>query len=182
MPEQIIGQILSILGMILTILSFQMKTKKQILMLQTVGTCFFLVSFFLLGSLSAVYLNVVFLVRNVVFYFEDKLKWVRGKACLFVLLIAVIVAGAFGMRTAWDVLPMIGALFGTVAAGMKNENTFRLLKLGDSPCWLIYNFSVPSVGGIVCEMFNIVSIIVGIVRYRKNGLFTVTKGEETQND
>ena len=168
MTEEIIGQIFSIIGMALTVVSFQMKTKKQILVMQSVGSAFFLISYILLGSWAAVCLNVVFLIRNIVFYFNDK-KWASRGIWLYFILALVIAAGALGFKTYLDIIPIVGAIFGTVAAYMKRENMFRLLKLGDSPCWLIYNISLPSVGGIICEIINIISILVGLIRYRKDG-------------
>lgn len=157
--------------MALTVLSFQMKTKKQILLMQTAGSAFFLASFILLASWAAVYLNIVFLIRNIVFYFKDK-KWASHIIWLFVILLLVIAAGALGFRSYWDIIPIVGSVFGTLAAYMKRENLFRLFKLGDSPCWLIYNLSIPSIGGSICEIINIISISVGLIRYRKNGIFT----------
>ena len=165
-----LGQIASIIGMGLTILSFQMKTRKQIIMLQTIGSAFFLLSYLLLESWAAVYLNIVFLIRNTVFYFSKDQKWAQHKAWLVVLLCAVIAAGFVGFRSWLDLLPIVGSIFGTVAMYMKKENMLRLLKLGDSPCWLIYNCTVPSVGGIICEVLNMASIVVGLVRYKKDGI------------
>ena len=169
MFEQVAGQTLSIIGMILTVLSFQLKSKKHILVMQTAGSAFFLASFILLKSLSAVYLNVVFLIRNIIFYFRADKKWARHKIWLYALLLAVTTAGFLGYRSVWDILPIIGSIFGTVAAYMDNENMFRMLKLGDSPCWFIYNLSIPSLGGVICETINIASIILGLIRFRKDG-------------
>lgn len=170
MPEQIIGQITSIIGMILTIISFQMKTRNQIILLQTAGSAFYLVSFLFLGKWAPVCLNVVFLFRNFLCYFRKDKAWAQSIVWLYVLLAAVIAAGTLGFHSWWDLFPIIGSVFGTIAMYMKNENMLRLLKLGDSPCWLIYNFTVPSVGGVIGEVFNITSIIVGLIRYKKDGL------------
>ena len=167
-----LGQVLSMIGMVLTIVSFQMKTRKQIILIQTAGSVFFLLSYLLLGSWSAVYLNVVFLIRNIVFYFRKEKSWAQHKAWLIGLLCAVVIAGTVGFRSWLDILPIIGSVFGTVAMYMKSENMLRLFKLGDSPCWLIYNCTVPSAGGVICEVFNIISIVVGLIRYRKDGLIT----------
>ena len=163
----ILGQIISVIGMVLTILSFQMKTRKQILVMQTVGSSFFLLSYLMLGSWTGVCLNGVFLVRNIVFYFGKDKAWARSKLWLPVLLVAAVAAGAVGYHSWLDILPIIGSIFGTFALYMTDENMLRLLKLGDSPCWLIYNCTVPSTGGIICEVFNIISIIVGLIRYKK---------------
>ena len=166
-----LAQILSIIGMVLTIVSFQMKTRNQIILFQTAGSAFYLVSFLLLGKWAPVCLNVVFLLRNFLCYFKTDKKWAQHKIWLPVLLASVIVAGMIGFGSWWDLLPVIGSVFGTVAMYMKNENMLRLLKLGDSPCWLIYNCTVPSVGGIIGEIFNITSIIIGLIRYKKDGVF-----------
>ncbi len=169
-----LGQIISILAMAVTIVSFQMKTKKQILILQTTGSTLFLISFILLESWAAACLNVVFLIRNIVFYFSVDKKWAQHKVWLYILLVAVIAAGAVGYQSWLDLIPIVGSIFGTLATYMKKENLFRLFKLGDSPCWLIYNATVPSVGGVICEVFNIISIIVGLIRYKNY------KGENKQ--
>ena len=170
--EEIIGQILSILGMALTVVSFQFKTKKQILAIQAIGSSFFLASYLLLGSWAAVCLNVVFILRSVVFCFKNEKKWASHKIWLYILLALVIIAGALGFKTYLDILPIVGGIFGTVASSLKSENMFRVIKLGDSPCWLIYNAILPSIGGIICETINIVSILVGLIRYRKDGFVT----------
>ena len=97
------------------------------------------------------------------------MKWTKSKVWPYLLIALVIIAGSIGVKTYLDILPVVGSIFGTLAASFKNENMFRLFKLGDSPCWLVYNASIPSLGGTVCEVFNLISIIVGLIRYRKNG-------------
>ena len=167
-----LGQITSMIGMILTIASFQMKTRKQIIIFQTVGSAFFLISYFLLGSRTAVYLNMIYLTRNFVFYFRKDYKWARHKSWIVIFLVAVVIAGVVGFRSWMDILPIFGAVFATIAMYMQSENMLRLWNILASPCWLIYNISVPSTGGVICEIFNMISIIVGLIRYKKDGVFT----------
>ena len=169
MAPETIGQILSILGMIATVASFQLKTRKQILVMQSVGSSLFLLSYLMLNTLTGVYINIVFLTRNVIFFFKKDKKWAQSILWLPTMLLAAIVAGALGYQTPWDLLPIIGALVGTVSMYMTNENMLRLLKLGESPCWLIYNCSIPNIGGIICEVCSLTSLVVGLIRYRKMG-------------
>ena len=100
-----LGQIISILAMAVTIVSFQMKTRKQILLFQTAGSTLFLISFILLGSWAAACLNVVFIIRNIVFYFSVDKKWAQHQIWLYILLAAVIAAGALGYHTWLDLIP-----------------------------------------------------------------------------
>jgi len=38
-----------------------------------------------------------------------------------------------------------------------------------SPAWIVHNIFNFSLGGILCESFNMVSSVVALVRYRKEG-------------
>ena len=167
----VIGQWTSVIGMLLTVLSFQMKTRKQIIIFQTLGSTFFLASYFLLGSWTGVYMNIVYLSRNIVFYCSKEKAWAQKKSWLYIFLGASALAGLLGYQSIIDVLPICGAVFATTAMYMQNENKLRLLNLAASPCWLIYNINLSSSGGVICEVFNIVSIIVGLIRYRECSLF-----------
>ena len=169
MPPATIGQFISIFGMVLTVLSFQLKTRKQILLFQTLGSSLWLLSYLLLGTWAGVYINAVFLIRNIIFYFRKDKKWAQSILWLPIMIVASIGAGALGYRVPWDLLPVAGAVIGTVSMYMSNENMLRVLKLGESPCWLVYNCSIPSVGGIICELCSLTSLIVGLIRYRKMG-------------
>lgn len=169
MKPETLGQIVSIAGMGLTVLSFQLKTRKQILLFQSLGSSLWLLSYLLLGTWAGVYINAVFLVRNVIFYFRKDKKWAQSILWLPIMVVASIGAGALGYQTPWDLLPIVGAVVGTFSMYMSNENMLRLLKLGESPCWLVYNCSIPLIGGIVCELCSLTSIVVGLIRYRKMG-------------
>lgn len=68
-PERIIGWILSIIGMAVTVFSFQAKNKKGLLILQTVGSSFYLLSYIFLGAGIAAILNCIYLIRNLLYAF-----------------------------------------------------------------------------------------------------------------
>lgn len=179
--KEIVGQVTSIIGMILTIASFQMKTRKRIIIFQTAGSSFFLMSYFLLGSWTGVYMNIVYLSRNVVFYYRKDKEWAKSRWWLVVFLAGAILAGVLGFSSTIDILPIFGAIFATVAMYMPHENMLRVLNLLASPCWLVYNINLPSTGGIICEAFNMVSVVIGLFRYRKDGIFCQKKETETQD-
>ena len=90
-------------------------------MMQTAGSAFFMASYILFASWTAVCLNIVFLIRNIVFYFKDK-KWASHGIWLYLILALVVVAGSLGFKTYFDIIPIIGSIFGTVAAYMANRN------------------------------------------------------------
>ncbi len=51
-----------------------------------------------------------------------------------------------------------------------NRKAIRTVRLfAVTPAWLAYNITVFSLDGIICEGFNIISIIISFIRYGKNG-------------
>ena len=74
MEKVIIGQALGIAATLITFASYQFNTKRVLLIIQTAATLCTCLSFLFLGASTGFALNIVCLVRNVVFYFENG-KW-----------------------------------------------------------------------------------------------------------
>ena len=69
----------------------------------------------------------------------------------------------------WNLLPVIGSFFGTFAITRSNANSLRAWKSLDSVSWLVFNLRIGlgALGGILGEIFNLVSIGVAIWRFKK---------------
>ena len=177
MTNEQIGMILSIGGMIVTILSFQAKRKTGLLIMQTVGTVLYLSSYVFSDGGIAVILNVIYVARNFLFmYLKDGSVKARKITCIA---LCTCYALSYGVYTAvagkpldanlWNLLPIIGAFFGTIALVQSNVNRLRTWKYGDSVSWLAFNarIGLGALGGIIGEVLNIISLTVGIIRHKK---------------
>ena len=71
-------QLIGLFGLAMAMLSYQMKTQKQIVMIQIISWSFFTVHFYLLGAYTGALLNLIGAIRSVVFANKDK-KWGRSK-------------------------------------------------------------------------------------------------------
>ena len=71
MENLVIGQCLGILATVITFVSYQVNTKSTLLIIQTIATLCTCLSFLFLGAGTGFALNVVCIVRNVIFYFQD---------------------------------------------------------------------------------------------------------------
>ena len=177
MNSEIIGMILSLIGMAITIVSFQARKKAMLLLLQSIGSAFYLVSYIFSGGGIAIFLNVIYLTRNFLYTRIDSCsKKVRYGVCAGLCSAYVITYGIFtaisgtqGMENLWNLLPIIGSIFGTVAALQVDMIRLRLLKVGDSLSWLAYNgyIGLGALGGILGEILNQISIWVAIAREKK---------------
>ena len=173
-PIEIIAQAFGIIGMLMSILSYQQKGKARILTFQLLGSVLFVVNFFLLGAFSGAILNFVAIVRALIFIYEDKVRadhpaWTIGLTATYVLSY-VSVFTVFGkeptaINLIVEVLPVIAMTVTTIAFRHKEDKILRRVAFISSPLWLTYNVVCFSVGAIICETISIFSIIIGILRF-----------------
>lgn len=164
--RQLLGQALGILATVITGISYQMNTKRSLLLVQTAATACTCLAYLFLGAASGFALNVVCIIRNVVFYFQKG----SGKGHTvpaFVLAAAMVVLGALSWQGAVSLLIIIALAANTIFLSFGDPQLLRKSILGTSSLVLAYNIFVFSLGGIANESLAILSSIVGIIRYRK---------------
>ena len=166
-PTQlIIGQVLGIAATIITGISYQMNSKRSLLLVQTIATLCTCLAYLFLGAASGFALNIVCIVRNVVFYFQKN----TGKGPLLtasLLALCMVVIGAFSWQGPVSLLIIVALAANTVFLSFGNPQLLRKSILGTSTMVLLYNVFVFSLGGIANEALAIISSIVGIIRFRK---------------
>lgn len=170
----VFAQFLSILGLSAQVGSFQQKKKGTIIIWQLFASLLFAIHFFMIGAFTGALLNSVNILRCVVFSFKGLNKNRKniyiGIFC--VLYVAVYLATFLVFKTDFNVknalieiLPTIGMCFVVVSYGMTSAKIIRIFGGINSPLWLIYNIFHVSIGGILCEVLCMISIVVGIFRH-----------------
>ena len=166
MINQPVGQILGIISAILTLLCYQMKVKKKIMLFQTIATAFTCISFLFLGAISGFALNIVCLVRNGVFSIVDtKKQYSRWLGALFSVI--MVVFGVISYQYWFSLLITVALVGNSIFISLDSPQTLRKSILFTSSLVLIYNAIVFSIGGMVNEGVSIVSSAIGLWRYRK---------------
>ena len=164
MTEYIIAQIAGVLGIVFSLLSFQMKERKKYMLCQIIAIVLFIIQLLLLGAITGGVLDIISLIRTVIFMFNNK-KWASSPVWLFAFILAMIAVGVFTWQDLWSILPIIGSILSTVAQWMRKTKHIRAISLAVGPCWLIYNLVHGAYSGALNEVFAMTSIIIGIIRY-----------------
>lgn len=172
----IIAQVVGIVAMFFCTFAFQQKNAKSIIAWQMIGMLLFTVNFMMLGEYLAAILNFTGFIRALLFLKKDKLHtdslgwfWVFLAAYLGAYALTFTVFGT--EPTAPNFLlqccPVLGMVF--VHLGLRHEDTkkLRILCMLGSISWLIFNVIAVAIGAILCETFNIISILIAMVRFRK---------------
>ena len=161
----LIGHALGFVSVALFFYSYQRTKKSKIVIIQTVATALSCIQYLLIGALSGFALNIVCIIRNFVFYYRDKNKRTDLTApILFAVGMAVV--SFFSWEGIHSLLITAGLVFNTVCMGVFNAKTFRKTILISSSLILIYNIFASSYSGILSESISLISVIIGIIRYR----------------
>ena len=175
MKPETIAMIISIMAMIVTTASFQFTKKSQLLLVQTIGSILYLVSYIFASGGMAIYLNILFIIRNFV---STKTIGNRRASnitavilCFLIIMIYIlfiIMSKISTMVALWNALPVMGSIFGTIGLTRENPKHIRLWKIGDSVPWLCFNLhlGIAAMGGVVGEVINLSSITISLLRLK----------------
>ncbi len=167
-PIQLIGYA----GTLCALISYQCGKNKNYFLFQTGCAVAFAVQFALLGSYAGMLLNIFSILRGVIFALGEKCR----KKGYFVLIEACFAFSCIMSCLAFDEKPWIALMLftaqggGTIAMWTRNGKIIRIAQLClISPMWIVNNIYYFSVGGILCEVFNMISVIISFIRFGKSG-------------
>ena len=164
---QIWGQITSIVAMIAIILSFQCKSNRKLAFVYGTGATLFATSYFLLGQPSAALYNII----SVIFSMMCQKDSLKTKLSFGIVVALFIIATYFTYENWWSLVLMSAVIVTAYTMMFKNGTFIRYIRFFYiCPIWLINNTIMCfSIGGLVCEIITMTSIIVSFIRFRKTG-------------
>lgn len=170
---EIIAQIFGIFGLILSALSYQEKNNKKFFIEQGLAGLMFFINFLLVGAISAALFNITNLVRGALFSRKEKKKWQLSMiiaiytAC-FIFSLSLIIGNPFQIFL--SSLTYITLQMMTVLMWLGNGKHIRVGQFfASSPSWIIHNIFNFSLGGILCEVFTMSSVVISFIRFGKDG-------------
>ena len=171
---EIIAQIIGMFGMIANFLSFQQKKQKGVVAFQFFAALLFAINFFMIKAYVGALLNIVGVIRALVFVNREKLKadhpvwlifFVVAFSSTYPLVFTVFKKEPSLRNFIIELLPVVAMILSTVSFRLTKAKDIRRFGLFSSPMWLIYNCFCFSIGAILSEILNLISIIIGIIRF-----------------
>ena len=165
-PIYLLGQIFGVIAVVLGFVSYQVRTQKMLLLIQTITTVVFVIHYLLIGAMSGMALNAVAMARNIVYSRRDlKIFSSKGWPIVFAVIMGLI--GLLSWQAWYSIFVVLGLVINSVCMSFKDPQKIRKSILVTSPLVLIYDVFALSVGGIVYESVAVTSALVGIIRFRK---------------
>ena len=162
----IIGQALGVAAMILGVIAFQLKHAKGILGLKTVMGGIFIAHYALIGSLTGAALNTVVVISYLFYAIRNK-RGGKGPILPLIFTALIVLVGSFTWEGWHSGLSILGLAVNSMAMAIPDAQKIRYAMLIKSPCCMTYNIVAGSVGGLAYECASLLSVIIGILKYRK---------------
>lgn len=162
---ELIGHCLGFISTGLFFYSYQRSKKRKLLIIQTIATALSCVQYLLIGAFSGFALNIVCIIRNFVYYFRDKKQRMDWTSPIILSLLMAL-ASIISWEGIHSLLITLGLVLNTMCMGMFGARNLRKTILASSSLILVYNIFAHSYSGIVSESISLISVVIGIIRYR----------------
>ncbi len=165
----IISQLIGFVAAALLLLSFQQRTHRRIVAMQACSGFLFALQYFMLGAYEGMIGNVVGFTRSIAYSFRGRSKAVDHIACPVIFAILAGIGGLATYTSPASLLPMAAMIISSFVIWSPKTQQLRALTMPTSAMWLVYNVICSSYSGVVTEVLNLISIIIGLIRFRKKG-------------
>ncbi|MBE6138695.1 MAG: YgjV family protein [Firmicutes bacterium] len=157
-----IAQLFGLVGLIITVISFQQNNKKKLLNYQIFSGLFLAVHYFILNAITGVFMNLIGIMRNIIFIKYGKKVPLKYSY----IIIAGIVALSFVFYDGFlSLLPGAACLVYTFGASQNNLTITRFSGLISSSLFLIYNIKVLAIVAVISTIIELISVSLAIYRF-----------------
>ncbi len=164
----LISQTIGLIAAVLLLLSFQQRTHKRIVLMQFCSGFLFALQYFLLGAYEGMVGNIVGFTRSIAYCFRGKSKFTDSIFCPIIFSILAGLGGLLTYTSPASLLPMAAMMISSFVMWSPKTQQLRALTVPTSIMWLIYNIICNSWSGTVTEICNLISIAIGLFRFRNN--------------
>ena len=164
----IIAQIFGFIAIGSSLVIYQQKKRKNILIFKSVQDICWFSHYMILAAYSAAATSGICFVRAMVYNSEK--PFLKKKIWLFVFLVFYITSAIFTWNGIFSIFPAFSSSLSTVAFWLKNVNYTKMLSIVASLSTLVYNINVSqSVAVYVGVTFTITSSLTSLIITYLNG-------------
>lgn len=160
----LVGKIVGYIAIVASMLIYQQKTRKNLLICKAVTDVLWIIHYFLLGAYTGAIVTCVALVREVVFFRSD---W-RNKSSKLILVIFLCISALCTALTwggVFSIFAMLCSMLSIVSFWIGEPKVSRIMAFPISGCMLIYGVANGSVAVLINEVLVMVSSMIGILKH-----------------
>lgn len=169
----IVSQVFTIIMYILLGITFYVKERKVVLILNFTATISISIAYILLGAWTGLAMCVVVVIRNIIFLLDEKINGKRETInqtdiiILIVLYAISIVSAVFSYDSIFSLLSVFATMLDTYSIWKKKITVYKLLGIPKGILWIFYNTYIMSIFGIILESLLLICSTTGYIIERR---------------
>ncbi len=167
LTEQI-AYVIGAIGVAECFFIFFSRTREKILIFKFLCDVIWLTNYLLLGNFTGAVINIVNMVREVVFYNRGKKKWATSHLWLAVFLTANLISPTYSLITGaeglYALLPAAGSALNAFAFYHSKPQATRAIGFVAQSLWLIYSIYGKNLFSSIANGVLLISAIAGAIR------------------
>ena len=162
---QVFGIALSVVGFFV----FLAKTRKGILIAKLICDGGYCLQQFMIGATTGAMINVIAVLRDIIFYYRNDKKWASHRIWLYIFLVVMGLSPVLTWIGPVSLLPAIGSMIAVVGFYCQKPQHTRILGLTAMIPWFLYAMIITNYGLMLTTVIQIASAILGLLRdYRSH--------------
>ena len=162
----ILGEIIGYAAIVASVLIYQQKTERNILLNKALTDSLWITHYALIGAYTGAAVSGVALLRGIVLFCNER-RGVKSKGVLALFLAASAVCTALTWKDAFSIFPAVASLLAVVSFWIGNPKVLRLLSFPISACMMLYGIHNGSTAATINEGLVMLSSCLALVRNRK---------------
>lgn len=163
MDKYLLSQISVIIATIFISFTYFSKNRKIFLILFILYSIFYGIHYLLLNALTGFLMNLVSIIRNIIFFKYEVKKKENSKLFLILLFSIIIIFGVYSYKDLFSIISILASLLSTYSVWQKNTKVYRILAVVVSVCFIIYAVHIKSLFAIITEIILLFAEFVGLI-------------------
>ena len=162
----IVAQIIGFVAVSAFLLSYQLKHRKHIVLVNATSSVLYVLQYILLGAFDGAAIDTISAVSTLVAARKENTH-IKKYAILIIVLfdLAIFAAGMALYRNTFSLCSIAGAILQVSALWLSRERNIRLVSLLGTPFWLVFNLSSHAYGAAFGSFLSMLSVASAIFRY-----------------
>lgn len=160
---------IGVISIFLQFMIFQMKSRKNIILVGMASNVGWLSYFVLQGDFISGLSNIIGIMSNVIFLMRGKYRWADSKLWLIFFLAVAATFSIVTFQTWKDVFAMLACLSSMIAFFMIKEKNIRLISLFTYVMFMCNSISKVYVVALVADITAFASVVLALIRFAKAG-------------
>lgn len=165
-----ISQILVIISTIFISITYFTKKRSKVLIIFIFYSCLYGLHYLLLGALTGFLMNIVSIIRNVLFYLNEQRHKENSVLFLLILYIIILLFTLYSYKDIYGIVSMSASLLSTYSVWQKNLKIYRFIAIIVSILFIIYAIHINSLFALITEVILLFAEIIGIFINKKGDL------------